>query len=116
MNSTLIQVHSELEEAGKLSGANGLQVFRRILLPLVAGAVFNAWLWLALLSYREVSMALVLYSPASEVLPTLIWKLWASSSVGQVSALGVLLILLVTTIVFVLRSVFTRVQRAGALG
>src|SRR3954469_9768142 len=104
MNSTLIQVHSELEEAGKLSGANGLQVFRRILLPLVAGAVFNAWLWLALLSYREVTMALVLYSPASEVLPTLIWKLWASSSVGQVSALGVLLIVLVTSIVFVLRS------------
>jgi len=116
MNSTLIQVHSELEEAGKLSGANGLQVFHRILLPLVAGAVFNAWLWLALLSYREVTMALVLYSPASEVLPTLIWKLWASSSVGQVSALGVLLILLVTTIVFLLRSVFTRVQRASALG
>ena len=116
MNSTLIQVHSELEEAGKLSGANGLQVFRRILLPLVAGAVFNAWLWLALLSYREVTMALVLYSPASEVLPTLIWKLWASSSVGQVSALGVLLILIVTTIVFLLRSVFTRVQRAGAVG
>lgn len=116
MNSTLIQVHSELEEAGKLSGANGLQVFHRILLPLVAGAVFNAWLWLALLSYREVTMALVLYSPASEVLPTLIWKLWASSSVGQVSALGVLLILLVTTIVFLLRSVFTRLQRASALG
>jgi iron(III) transport system permease protein len=116
MNSTLIQVHSELEEAGKLSGANGMQVFHRILLPLVAGAVFNAWLWLALLSYREVTMALVLYSPASEVLPTLIWKLWASSSVGQVSALGVLLILIVTTIVFLLRSVFTRVQRQGALG
>jgi len=116
MNSTLIQVHSELEEAGKLSGANGMQVFHRILLPLVAGAVFNAWLWLALLSYREVTMALVLYSPASEVLPTLIWKLWASSSVGQVSALGVLLIVLVTTIVFLLRSAFTRIQRANALG
>ncbi len=116
MNSALIQVHSELEEAGKLSGASTPQVFRRILLPLVAGAVFNAWLWLALLSYREVTMALVLYSPASEVLPTLIWKLWASSSVPQVSALGVILIVLVTSIVFALRSIFTRLQRANALG
>jgi iron(III) transport system permease protein len=116
MNSTLIQVHSELEEAGQLSGASPFQVFLRILLPLVSGAVFNVWLWLALLSYREVTMALVLYSPSSEVLPTLIWKLWASASVGQVSALGVLLIVLVTTIVFILRSVFTRVQRANALG
>jgi iron(III) transport system permease protein len=115
MNSTMIQVHSELEEAGKLSGATPLQVFFRILLPLVTAAVFNGWLWLALLSYREVTMALVLYSPASEVLPTLIWKLWASSWVGQVSALGVILIIIVTTVVFALRSVFTRLHRGAAL-
>src|SRR5206468_1726213 len=31
LNSTLIQVHAELEEAGKLCGASALQVFRRIL-------------------------------------------------------------------------------------
>ena len=90
-------------------------MFGRILLPLVSGAVFNTWLWLALLSYREVTMALVLYSPTAEVLPTLVWKLWASSAVTQVSALGVLLIVLVTSIVFGLRSVFTRVQRTTAL-
>jgi len=116
MNSALIQVHSELEEAGQLSGAPPWQVFSRILLPLVSGAVFNAWLWLALLSYREVTMALVLYSPSSEVLPTLVWKMWASSMVPQVAALGVLLIGLVTAIVFVLRSVFIRMQRSAALG
>jgi iron(III) transport system permease protein len=116
MNSTMIQVHSELEEAGLLSGASPLQVFGRILLPLVSGAVFNAWLWLALLSYREVTMALVLYSPTAEVLPTLVWKLWASSAVTQVSALGVLLIVVVTALVFGLRSVLTRVQRTSALG
>jgi iron(III) transport system permease protein len=115
MNSTMIQVHSELEEAGKLSGANPLQVFFKILLPLVAGAVFNAWLWLALLSYREVTMALVLYSPSTEVLATLVWKLWGSSWVPQVSALGVLLIVIVTAVVLVLRSVFTRLQRGTAL-
>jgi iron(III) transport system permease protein len=116
MNSTMIQVHSELEEAGKLSGANPLQVFFKILLPLVAGAVFNAWLWLALLSYREVTMALVLYSPSTEVLSTLVWKLWGSSWVPQVSALGVILIAAVTLVVFALRSVFVRVQRGSALG
>ena len=116
MNSTMIQVHSELEEAGKLSGANPLQVFFKILLPLVAGAVFNAWLWLALLSYREVTMALVLYSPSTEVLSTLVWKLWGSSWVPQVSALGVILIAAVTAVVFALRSVFTRLHRGSALG
>lgn len=115
MNSAMIQVHSELEEAGKLSGANSFQVFRRILLPLVSGAVFNAWLWLALLSYREVTMALVLYAPSTEVLATLVWKLWGSSWVPQVSALGVLLIIIVTAIVFVLRSVFVRLHRGAAL-
>src|SRR5262249_44746222 len=114
MNSTMIQVHAELEEAGRLSGASPPQVFFRILLPLVSAAVFNAWLWLGLLSYREVTMALVLYSPGSEVLSTLIWKLWGSGWVPQVSALGVVLILIVVAVVFVLRSTFTRLQRSGA--
>jgi iron(III) transport system permease protein len=116
MNSTMIQVHSELEEAGQLSGASPFQVFWRILVPLVSGAVFNVWLWLALLSYREVTMALVLYSPQSEVLSTLVWKLWASSGVPQVAALGVILITIVAVIVLALRSVFLRAQRATALG
>jgi iron(III) transport system permease protein len=115
MNSTMIQVHSELEEAGRLSGANALQVFCRILLPLVTPAVFNAWLWLALLSYREVTMALVLYAPSTEVLTTLVWKMWGSSWIGPVSALGVILIAVVTAVVFVLRSAFTRFYRGAAL-
>ncbi|HZU07829.1 MAG TPA: iron ABC transporter permease [Chloroflexota bacterium] len=115
MNSTMIQVHSELEEAGRLSGANALQVFYRILLPLVSPAIFNAWLWLALLSSREVTMALVLYAPSTEVLTTLVWKMWGSSWIGPVSALGVILIAVVTAIVFVLRSMFTRFYRGAAL-
>ena len=110
MNSAMIQIDPELEEAGRACGASTPRVVGRITIPLVAAAVFNGWLWIALLSYREGTMALVLYSPGSEVISTLIWKMWTSAYVSQVSALGVVMILIVLALVLVLRTVFVRAQ------
>jgi len=103
MNSALIQIHPELEEAGRACGASTVRVVGRITVPLVSAAIVNGWLWIALLSYREVTMALD---------STLIWKMWGSAYVPQVSALGVVMILMVLILVMVLRSVFLR-ARAG---
>lgn len=100
MNSAMIQIHAELEEAGRACGASTLRVLGRIVIPLVGTALLNTWLWIALLSYREVTMALVLYGPGSEVISTLIWKLWGSAWVPLVSAVGVVMILLVLLLVF----------------
>lgn len=113
MNSAMIQIHPELEEAGRTSGASTVRVVSRITVPLVAAAVFNGWLWIALLSYREVTMALVLYAPGSEVVSTLIWKMWSSAYVPQVSALGVVMVVIVLLLVLALRTVFVR-ARVGA--
>lgn len=110
MNSALIQIHPELEEAGRACGASTVRVVGRITIPLVSAAIFNGWLWIALLSYREVTMALVLYSPGSEVVSTLIWKMWGSAYVPQVSALGVVMILMVLVLVIILRTVFLRAR------
>ena len=43
---------------------------------------------------RELSAALMLYTPDSTVLSTLIWTLWESGRTAEASALGVVLILL----------------------
>src|SRR5262249_42741507 len=59
-NGVMIQVHRELEEAGKVAGASTSRVLGRIVLPLVAAGVFNSWIWISMLSYREVTMALTL--------------------------------------------------------
>ena len=115
MNSAMIQIHAELEEAGRACGVSTLRVARRIVVPLVAPAVFNAWLWIGLLSYREVTMALVLYGPGSEVVSTLSWKLWGSAWVPLVSALGVVMMVLVLVLVFALQTFFSRLRVGGEL-
>jgi len=44
-NGVMIQVHRELEEAGKVAGASTPACARRIVLPLIAAGIFNSWIW-----------------------------------------------------------------------
>lgn len=87
----LIQIHRELDEAGRVCGLSIMSIFRRITLPLLAPALFYGGLWVALLSYREVTMALFLQGPRNNVLTTTIWQFWANSNTATTSALGLIL-------------------------
>lgn len=113
-NSVMIQVHRELEEAGKVAGVSTFRVFARIVLPLVAAGVFNSWIWISMLSYREVTMALTLYSRKSTVVSTVVWQFWGSGWVPQVAALGVILVLFAVIVVGALRIGFARVGEVGS--
>lgn len=115
-NSVMIQVHRELEEAGKVAGISTLTVFTRIVLPLVAAGVFNSWIWISMLSYREVTMALTLGSRQNTVISTVVWQFWGSGWVPEVSALGVILILFALVAVGALRIGFARVGEVGSSG
>ena len=53
-NSVMIQVHRELEEAGRVSGASSPRVLWKIVLPLIAAGVLNSWVWIGMLSYRPI--------------------------------------------------------------
>jgi iron(III) transport system permease protein len=94
-NSALVQVHRELEEAALTAGASAVVALRRIILPLIAPAVFYTVLWVGLLSLREVSMALFLQRPQNTVLATQIWNYWMSSKPAEAAALGTMLIVAV---------------------
>ena len=115
-NSVMIQVHRELEEAGKVAGISTPTVFTRIVLPLVAAGVFNSWIWISMLSYREVTMALTLGSRQNTVISTVVWQFWGSGWVPEVSALGVILILFALIAVGALRIGFARVGEVGSSG
>jgi iron(III) transport system permease protein len=53
----------------------------------------STWLWLALLTYRELTVATFLSSTNSITLPVVIWSAW-QSGIGQ-SAAGAILAFLV---------------------
>lgn len=108
-NSVMIQVHRELEEAGKVAGASTPRVLWKIVLPLIAAGVLNSWIWIGMLSYREVTMALTLYTRTNIVISTVVWQFWSSGWIPQVSALGVILILFALIVVGCVRVALARV-------
>lgn len=91
-NSSLIQVHRELEEAAEISGAGKLSVIRSILIPLVRPSLLFLGMWSALLSVREVTIPLMLSGPRNKVLAVQIWNLWGSGNNAEAAAAGVVLI------------------------
>ena len=113
-NSVMIQVHRELEEAGRVSGASAPRVLGKIVLPLIAAGVLNSWIWIGMLSYREVTMSLTLLTRGNVVVSTVVWQFWGSGWVPQVSALGVILILFAMVVVGAVRLALSRIGEIGA--
>jgi iron(III) transport system permease protein len=92
LNTALIQIHPELEEAATISGASGLRTARSILAPLVWPALLNGWLWMALITYRELTVATVLFTPKNITLPVVVWNIWISGNFGVASAITLVLL------------------------
>ncbi|OGA44125.1 MAG: hypothetical protein A3G25_15280 [Betaproteobacteria bacterium RIFCSPLOWO2_12_FULL_63_13] len=100
-NSGLIQIHAELEESAQICGASLPRVFRRVLLPLLSPTLLYAWLWIALLTFRELTLAVILSSSSNTTLPVVIWSLWLGGGLGQASAMAIIMLTLMVPIVAV---------------
>jgi iron(III) transport system permease protein len=93
------QVSGELEEAARTSGARWGQTFRRVTLPLLLPGLAAGWIYVAVISIRELSSSILLYSPGSEVLSVRMFVLYESGQFPELAALGVLTTLLVSVLV-----------------
>jgi iron(III) transport system permease protein len=100
-NSGMIQIHGELEESAQMSGATTWDAFRRVSLPLLAPTLLYAWLWIALLTFRELTLAVILSTGDNLTFPVLVWDLWLGGGLGQASALAVVMLLVMTPIIAV---------------
>jgi iron(III) transport system permease protein len=90
---SMLQIHKELEESAAMSGASWTMTFRRIILPLLKPGLLAGWIYIVIVSMRELSSSILLYSPGSEVVPIMIWELWQNGQYVELSALGVMLIM-----------------------
>jgi iron(III) transport system permease protein len=98
-NSGLIQIHGELEESALLCGASRWTALRRIVIPLLAPTLLYAWLWIALLVFRELTLAVVLSTSNNITLPVVVWSLWLGGGLGQSSALATVMLLMMTPVI-----------------
>jgi iron(III) transport system permease protein len=98
-NSGLIQLHTELEESAEMSGASLGRVLTRIIVPLLTPTLVYAWLWIALLTMRELTLAVVLSTGGNTTLPVVIWGLWQGGGLGQSSALAMIMLAVMTPLI-----------------
>jgi iron(III) transport system permease protein len=112
MTSTMVQIHAELEEASRISGAGALHTFRRILFPLLRPGFMAGWAILATIFIREFSTSMFLYTPRSEPVGPLLYHLWIDGLQGRMAALGVV----VSMVSVVLVAAARRVSRTSLAG
>jgi iron(III) transport system permease protein len=108
LSASIIQIHKELEEAGRVSGAAPVTVFRKIVVPLLLPSMAGVAIWVAVHAMRELSMALMLNSSSNNVISFLIWSHWEAGDLRHASALGVALILIMLVMTFSGRYLATR--------
>jgi iron(III) transport system permease protein len=113
LSASIIQIHKELEEAGRVSGASPLTVFRKIVVPLLLPTMAGVAIWVAVHAMRELSMALMLNSSSNNVISFLIWSHWEAGDLRHACALGVVLILIMLAMTFGGRYLATRHMRIG---
>jgi iron(III) transport system permease protein len=91
-NTGLIQIHKELEECGEVGGATTGGVIMKIVVPLLAPTLLNAWLWIALLTFRELTLAVLLTTRDNMTLPVVIWSLWLGGGLGDAAAVALVML------------------------
>lgn len=102
-SATMIQIHKELEEASTASGASWLQTFTRIVLPLLLPGFLSGWIYVAIISLRELSASIFLVTQGSEVLSTVVFALWDAGNITAVAALGVLMTLFLIVVALIVQ-------------
>ncbi|HLQ26295.1 MAG TPA: iron ABC transporter permease, partial [Acidiferrobacterales bacterium] len=91
--TSMLQIHKELEESAAMSGATWGTTFTKIILPLLKPGLIAGWIYIVIISIRELSSSILLYSPGTEVVSIVIWELWENGQYVELSALGVMMII-----------------------
>ena len=91
-NTGLIQIHKELEESAQVGGARTGSVLAEVVMPLLAPTLANAWLWIALLTFRELTLSIVLTTRDNVTLPVVIWSLWVGGGLGDAAAVALVML------------------------
>jgi iron(III) transport system permease protein len=97
--SAFIQVHSHLEESSQVCGASPLTTMRRIIVPLLVPGIVSAWILMATMFVRELTLSVVLSRPGTEVLAVQILRFADDGLWGRLSALGIIMIVISTSLV-----------------
>jgi iron(III) transport system permease protein len=108
VSTSMLQIHSELEEAAQVAGVPWWKNFLRIFLPLLKPGLLAGWFWVMVHAFRELTIALILARSENRTASVIIYDLWEDGSFQQVSAFGVLMFSVLIVLVAISRYVSKR--------
>ena len=111
LTSAFVQIHSNLEESSRVSGGGAFYTMRRIVIPLLVPGIVSGWILMATMFVRELSLSVVLSRPGTEVLAVQILRFAEDGLWGRLSALGILMILISTTLVIIASWIGTKLTK-----
>lgn len=97
--AALAQIGNELEEAAQVGGASWWKTMRRVVLPLAAPGIVSGWIFVLMVSFRELASTALLAGPESEVLSVILFRQYNEGTFGNVAALGVVMVTLMIILV-----------------
>jgi iron(III) transport system permease protein len=94
----IVQISKELEESAQMSGASWGMVFSKIVVPLMMPSLFAGWIYVFLISIRELSVAVILSHPGSQVISVAIFEMWENAQIAEIGAFSISLTLVLVCI------------------
>jgi iron(III) transport system permease protein len=91
--TSMVQLSKELEESAEMCGSGWGTTFFRIVLPLLKPGLMGGWIYVFIVSIRELSASILLYSPGSETISVVVWELWQNGQYVELSALSVMFVI-----------------------
>ncbi|MBT5050000.1 MAG: iron ABC transporter permease [Rhodospirillaceae bacterium] len=101
INSALLQIHKELEEAAHTAGLSAVRTSWRILVPLLRPTLMSVWIWSAILVYRELTVAVFLVGQDNLTLPAVIWSYWQSGATNLAAGVTLVMTILLTPLILI---------------
>ena len=96
--SSMQQIHDDLDAAARVCGARALTVARRITLPLVRSGIASAVFIMVVLSLRELTASLFLYTTSTRTLSIVIYEKYETGSWSQVAAISLVFTIALMTV------------------
>ena len=104
--SSIMQIHPELEQCARVCGAGPARALVLITGPLMGGALVSIAFFVMLLSVKELSASLLLYTQRSEILSVLTWSNVEAGNFQFAAAIGVVQTALIVLMVSIVRIAF----------
>ena len=108
VSTSMVQIHSELEEAAAVAGGTWWKNLYRIYLPLLRPGLMAGWFWVMVHAYRELTISLMLARSRNRTAAVIIYDLWSNGSFPQLSAFGVMMFVLLIVLVSIAQKLSKR--------